>query len=345
MNQAGRHPYAQTLADFKILRVIGKGCLGKVMLARHLPTSQLVALKSIPKQSLRTEQLQQSVLDERHILANLHTVFPAAPFLIHLYAAFQTPTHLFLVLEYHCGGDFASVLAQKIRLDEPVVCFYAAEIYLGLRTLHERGIVYRDLKPENVLLDRNGHAVLTDFGLSKAALTSGLLRTICGTPEYLAPEILLGEPYDRAIDLWSFGTLLYELLLGSVGTDAVCFILQTPYWDDAPRRMFEKIVAVGRLDFPCSVSSAAADIVSKLLRREPSKRLGYRNMDEIKWHPFFPDMDWSYVERRHDFGPLRPACVSEWDTSAFDEAFTEMPTAITPRTPNQLHFAGFSYFE
>ncbi|KAI8330651.1 kinase-like domain-containing protein, partial [Chlamydoabsidia padenii] len=209
-----------SLDQFELLKVIGKGCMGKVLLVQSNDSKkQLYALKVISKQKVLQQNEVQHTKAERDILARLRD----QPFLIKLHHAFQSTTHLYFVLDYICGGDMATQMSLCLTFTKERTQFYAAEILLGLSILHSHGIIYRDLKPENILIGKDGHIVLTDFGLAKVFkmqdkrdLGLPMTSTFCGTPEYLAPEILLGEHYSYAVDYWSLGTLIYEMLAGMV---------------------------------------------------------------------------------------------------------------------------------
>jgi serine/threonine protein kinase len=254
-----------TLGDFSILKVIGKGGMGKVMLVRHRASGRMYALKSIHKQWILAHGQLQHAKSERAIMAAFRESFNVAEcteenldkFLIKLHASFQTTTELFYVLDFHPGGDLASILAHHVRLGEGRAKFYAVEIAVGLGLLHSKGIVYRDLKPENVLLDARGHVVLTDFGLSKMLQNESesepqtVAATLCGTAEYLAPEILRREPYDQSVDWWSFGVMLYEMIVGT-----------TPFWNPSPQRMYLNILTLPRIEFPVWVSPEARDLIA-----------------------------------------------------------------------------------
>ena len=267
------------LDDFIILKVIGRGVMGKVMLVRHKINRKLYALKSIHKQWILSHGQVQHAQSERAILTAFSDSFfnlkctesgeefnknnPQGPhnshnpkklenFLIKLHASFQTSTEIFYVLDFMVGGDLASILARESRLEERRVKFLTAEIAVGLNFLHEKGIVYRDLKPENVLLDARGHVVLTDFGLSKI-LANRKTNTFCGTAEYLAPEILRGESYDQSVDWWSFGTMLYEMIVGI-----------TPFWSDNAAGMYRRILCEPFIEFPTYMSVEARNIISKV---------------------------------------------------------------------------------
>ena len=235
------------LQDFEILRVLGKGCAGKVLLARHSDyEGQLYAIKAIHKKHVLAHRELAHTLTEQKILREVATA-DDNPFVVRLSWSFQDPENLFLVLDFHPGGDLATQLSRFGRLGKDRTRFYAAEIVQGLEGLHAAGVVYRDLKPENILLDAQGHIILTDFGLSKqferrkAPLTTRQATTLhrrggsssqseyedevtasfCGTAEYLAPEVLLGGTYSYPVDLWSIGTMIYEMLMGVVRLTSV----------------------------------------------------------------------------------------------------------------------------
>lgn len=247
------------MEDFVILKVIGRGVMGKVMLVRHKTSRKLFALKSIHKDWILTHNQVQHARSERAILAAFSDSFynvnneTESGFLVKLHASFQTSTEIFHVLDFMAGGDLASILARDGRLDEEKAKFVAAEIAVGLHLLHSKDIIYRDLKPENVLLDSRGHVVLTDFGLSKIIVSNSKTNTFCGTAEYLAPEILKGQAYDRSVDWWSYGTMLYEMICGV-----------TPYWSENASIMYRKILYDPKLEFPSFISAEAKDIIVKV---------------------------------------------------------------------------------
>lgn len=254
-----QHP---TPKDFSFIKVIGKGCAGKVLLVRSNLTGELFALKSIHKRWVLENNQLSHLRQERNILANVASStdhLDGTDFLIQLHASFQTKDDLFYLLDYHPGGDLASLLARQFRLPETTVVYYAAEMALALLALHKRRIVYRDLKPENILFDRRGDMVLTDFGLSKCldiGIDGTLLPTwtFCGTAEYLAPEILAGQSYGLAVDWWSYGTVLYEMFVGT-----------TPFWAEDHGMMYQRILSETRINLPDALlSPAAKDLILKV---------------------------------------------------------------------------------
>ncbi|KAI9140151.1 kinase-like domain-containing protein [Paraphysoderma sedebokerense] len=333
--------------DYQILTVLGKGCMGKVLLVRPHAASnssnpQLYALKSISKSwVLRHEELSHT-LAERQILATVATI--RHPFLIQCHEAFTSQTELFLLLEFVGGGDMATQLAKFTKFNPYRTKFYAAEILLGVMELHRLGIVYRDLKPENILLRTDGHIVLTDFGLSKmfrkAPGDDGEVRTktFAGTAEYLAPEILRDEEYGFAVDWWSFGTLVYEMLTGI-----------TPFWADNHAQMYQRVLE-DELEFPDDMPLEARDLLSGLLQRDPLKRLGSgpTGAQEIQRHPYFYDLDWNEVYQRKMRPPYVPKMRSPFDLSNFEDMFTQMSPRLSPpsqdlSTSAQNFFAGYSW--
>jgi len=241
--------------DFRIVRVIGKGSLGKVMLVQEKASGEYFALKSIKKSDLPTDRQRQVARQERDLFSQM-LLKCRSPFLIKMYATFQSPTHLFYLLEYYPGGDLATLLALNSVVNEAAVRFYTAELVLGLEALRNLGIVYRDLKPENICLTKGGHLVLVDFGLSKmleSQFICATTRTFCGTAEYLAPEVLMGLPYGFAVDLWSLGTMVYEMLVGT-----------PPYWAEHAQEMYQKIVNASPIAYPRTVSPEAIDFVNQV---------------------------------------------------------------------------------
>ena len=228
-----------TIDDFELLKVLGKGSFGKVMLVKKKddPNETLYALKTLRKAALVKRNQLAHTATERTILQNIRS-----PFLVHLVFAFQTPDKLYMVLDYMAGGELFFWLKKDKRFSEDRCRLYTAEITLALESLHSMHIIYRALKPENILLDATGHIRLTDFGLSKGDVTGsgaeGGTKTFCGTPEYLAPEILENRGHGKAVDWWSLGTLLYEMMCGL-----------PPYYDTNVQRMYHKILHA-ELKFP-----------------------------------------------------------------------------------------------
>ncbi|RKP07476.1 molecular mechanism For the regulation of protein kinase B Akt By hydrophobic motif phosphorylation, partial [Thamnocephalis sphaerospora] len=316
-----------SLADFELCRVLGRGSMGKVFLARDTSTRNYYALKTIAKHRLLEHQELQHARSERDILATLARI--RHPYLIRLLYSFQDEDQLYLVLDYHRGGDIASELARMQRFDEKRVLFYACEIVAGIAELHRRGIIYRDLKPENILLAQDGHLVLTDFGLSKQfAGDFGPTDTFCGTAEYLAPEVLRGERYSYSVDWWSLGTLLYEMIFGI-----------TPFWDDNHAVMYRRVLH-DTLVFPGPISEEARSLLVGLLERDPKRRLGHGPADarQVQAHPFFASVDWDAVAHKKLVPPCRPASGDAEDLSHFEEEFSRMTPRLSPVDPFMRDF-------
>jgi len=263
------------------------------------------------------------------------------PFIVSLRFAFQTDDKLYMILDYFTGGELFFHLKNTGRFKEARAKFYAAEISSALECLHAHAIVYRDLKPENVLLDENGHIILTDFGLSKESITgTQLTHTFCGTPEYLAPEVIHGSGYGKAVDWWSLGTLLYEMLTGL-----------PPFYNQNLHVMYEKIIRA-KLTFPDYLSPEAKSLLTGLLDRDPKTRLGSGpgDAEEIKCHPFFKDIDWKKLYNKELPPPFKPNVQDgKEDTSNVDEEFTKETPKDTPvaqsrlQTGAKVNFPDFTY--
>ncbi|KAI9179567.1 Serine/threonine-protein kinase [Blastocladiella emersonii ATCC 22665] len=321
--------------DFDLLKVLGKGSFGKVLQVRKKDTGRVYAMKILNKKDIIARQEVAHTLSERNVL-----VQASSPFLVGLKFSFQTPDKLYLVLDYMNGGEVFYHLQKEQVFSETRAKFYTAELVLALDHLHRHGIVYRDLKPENVLLDSTGHVALTDFGLCKENLYDATTTTFCGTAEYLAPEVLSGAGYGRAVDWWSLGILLYEMTAGI-----------PPFYSENTNLMYQKIM-YEEIAFPPGFSAEAQSLIRGLLTRDARVRLGSSNADaeEIKRHPFFADIDWDKLRKKQIVPPFKPTVESETDTSNFDPTFTEsmpedsLPNNSTPLSETlQDHFKGFTY--
>mmetsp|Transcript_71073 Transcript_71073/g.171982 ORF Transcript_71073/g.171982 Transcript_71073/m.171982 type:complete len:659 (+) Transcript_71073:248-2224(+) len=329
----GRKP---TIRDFSLLKVVGKGSFGKVMQVRSKTNGRIYAMKVLRKANIVKRNQVEHTRTERNVLGRIDH-----PFIVGLNFAFQTKSKLYFVLDYCAGGELFFHLGNEGRFDEHRSAFYAAQIVLALEHLHNQSVIYRDLKPENVLLDHNGNVRLTDFGLSKENVpsTDSGAHSFCGTPEYLAPEILNRKGHGRAVDWWSLGALLYEMLTGL-----------PPFYCRDRNQLFEKIRS-GVLEFPDFVSEHARALLNGLLTREPSGRLGCGPTDaeEIKNHPFFAEIDWDALHACRIPAPWKPMIAGSMDTSQFDAEFTSMPI-VSPRSRadsrmfgTDAHFDGFTF--
>ncbi|KAI8616588.1 kinase-like domain-containing protein [Chytriomyces sp. MP71] len=294
--------------DFESLRVIGQGGFGKVFLVRQAKTKIIYAMKVLKKATLviHTKSIEHTQ-NERSVLSQL-----VHPFIVKLHYAFQTPEKLYLILQYAPGGNLFSHLAKQRMFHEDTAAFYTAELLLALEHLHTMGIIYRDLKPENVLLDAEGHVLLTDFGLSKVALET---QTICGTLEYSAPEVFdeTGQ-YGKAVDYWSLGALLFDMLTG-----------KPPFTGGHRKKVIESIMKKKPV-FPPFLSAAAVDVVKRLLQKNASARLGSSTgASEIMSHRYFKKIHWKKLESRELTPPITPEVANVLDTSNFHECYTGMP--------------------
>mmetsp|Transcript_26895 Transcript_26895/g.39844 ORF Transcript_26895/g.39844 Transcript_26895/m.39844 type:complete len:570 (+) Transcript_26895:148-1857(+) len=305
------------LEAFDIIRVVGKGSFGKVFLVREKETSTLYAMKVLKKDYIIRKNQVQHTKTERNVLGYVHH-----PFIVGLNMAFQTADKLFFVLDYCAGGELFFHLGRMGRFPESQARFYTAQITLAIEYVHGLDIIYRDLKPENVLLDHHGNVRLTDFGLSKEGVSddSSGANSFCGTPEYIAPEVLLRQGHGRAVDWWSTGALLYEMLSGL-----------PPFYSRSREVMFEKIMKA-ELNFPSFLSEAAKDLLRHLLVRDPKKRLGSGEADagEIKAHGFFYGLDWDRLYSGNISPPWQPKFSGSLDTSLFDQEFTSIEPVVSP---------------
>ena len=366
-----------TVDDFEMIRVLGKGCAGKVLLVRHSSSRGLYAMKSIHKRHVLAHQELQHTLTEQAVLKRMAKDV-LDPFVVRLWWSFHDRNNLYLVMDFHPGGDLATQLSRWGRLGRDRARFYAAEIVEGVEGLHKAGVIYRDLKPENVLIGADGHIVLSDFGLSKefssrsrsigsvtppptspgrshssTSVTKSrsahwmsasddasdvpsrssssrwleereTTTTFCGTAEYLAPEVLQGQPYSYEVDWWSFGTMLYEMLTGI-----------TPFWADTHADMYAKVLR-DPLVFPEDrvLDQDTKSILRGLLQRNPQLRM---KEPRIKKHPYFSMIEWDHIFHKRYIPPYIPPIDpdNEIDTQNFDETFLEMqPTVAHEADPS-----------
>lgn len=267
-----------TSNDFQIERELGRGAFGKVFLVTKKDKKhKLYAMKVIKKTAIYENNLKENIVLEKNILENKNH----HPFIVTLYYAFQNQKAIYLVMEYLPGGDIFHLLRRQQKFTEGTARFYLAEVVMAVDYLHrEMNLIYRDLKPENILLSSNGHIKITDFGLSKQ--TDGTTYTLAGTPEYLAPEILADKGHTKAIDWWSVGILLFEMLTGR------------PPFTNKERNIVEikRMILENKPKFPSYFSKNAIDIIRRFLDNDPSKRLGVRSINDVKQHPFFEGVHW-----------------------------------------------------
>uniref|UniRef100_A0A1I8N4R1 protein kinase C n=1 Tax=Musca domestica TaxID=7370 RepID=A0A1I8N4R1_MUSDO len=322
--------------DFHFLAVLGKGSFGKVLLAELRDTTYYYAVKCLKKDVVLEDDDVDSTLIERKVLA----LGTKHPYLCHLFCTFQTESHLFFVMEYLNGGDLMFHIQESGRFTEERARFYGAEIISGLKFLHKKGIIYRDLKLDNVLLDYEGHVRIADFGMCKLQIyLDKTADSFCGTPDYMAPEIIKGENYNQNVDWWSFGVLLYEMLIG-----------QSPFSGCDEDELFWSICNEIPW-FPVYISAEATSILKGLLEKDHNKRIGnqYSPAGDVVEHIFFRPIDWNLLEKRLIEPPFRPQVKHPLDTQYFDRVFTRERVRLTPidkdilQSMDQKQFLGFTY--
>uniref|UniRef100_A0A667YIL0 Protein kinase C n=1 Tax=Myripristis murdjan TaxID=586833 RepID=A0A667YIL0_9TELE len=303
-------------------KVLGKGSFGKVLLAELKGKGEYFAVKALKKDVVLMDDDVECTMVEKRVLALAWD----NPFLTHLYSTFQSKEHLFFVMEYLNGGDLMFHIQDKV--------YWA--IIVGLQFLHSKGIIYRDLKLDNVMLDKDGHIKIADFGMCKENVFGDTrATTFCGTPDYIAPEILLGQKYTFSVDWWSFGVLVYEMLIG-----------QSPFQGDDEDELFESI----RMDvphYPRWITKESKDLLEKLFERDPSRRLGV--VGNIRAHSFFKTVNWPVLEKREVEPPFKPKVKAPNDCSNFDREFLSEKPRLSHADKNlidsmdQAAFAGFSF--
>ncbi|NWI95658.1 PKN2 kinase, partial [Pitta sordida] len=306
------------LEDFHCIAMLGRGHFGKVLLAQYKATGKLYAIKALKKKDIIRRDEIDSLNCEKRIFEVVNS--SDHPFLVNMFACFQTPHHACFVMEYTPGGDLMMRIHEDV-FPEHMAQFYTACVVLGLQFLHEKKIVYRDLKLDNLLLDAEGFVKIADFGLCKEGIGFGdRTNTFCGTPEFLAPEVLTDISYTRAVDWWGLGVLIYEMLVG-----------ESPFPGDDEEEVFDSIVN-DEVRYPRFLSTEALSIIRKLLRKCPERRLGAgeKDAEEIKIQPFFKGIDWDALLARRLKPPFVPTLKDPTDISNFDEEFTSQKPILTP---------------
>ncbi|TID29254.1 hypothetical protein CANINC_002050 [Pichia inconspicua] len=315
-----------SLNDFQIMRTLGTGSFGRVHLVRSVHNHRYYAIKVLKKQQIIKMKQIEHTNDERRMLKLVEH-----PFLIRMWGTFQDSKNLFMVMDYIEGGELFSLLRKSQRFPNPVAKFYAAEVILALEYLHSHNIIYRDLKPENILLDRNGHIKLTDFGFAKEVQT--VTWTLCGTPDYIAPEVITTKPYNKSVDWWSLGILIFEMLAGF-----------TPFYDPTPMKTYEKILACN-VHYPTHFHRDVIDLLQKLITPDLTRRLGnlQNGPADIRNHAWFSEVIWEKLVLKDIETPYEPPITAGvGDTSLFDHYPEEQPDyGIQCQDPYAQYFVDF----
>jgi len=329
---------SMSLENFRFCSVLGRGHFGKVILARYLNTGEYFAIKALKKGDIIARDEVESLLAEKRIFEVANSV--RHPFLVNMFACFQTTSHVCFVMEYAAGGDLMMHIHADV-FSEPRAVFYTACVVLGLQYLHENKIIYRDLKLDNLLLDTEGYVKIADFGLCKEGMGYGdRTGTFCGTPEFLAPEVLTETSYTRAVDWWGLGVLIFEMLVG-----------ESPFPGDDEEEVFDSIVN-DEVRYPRFLSLESIAIMRRLLRKNPDRRLGASEKDaeDVKKQAFFRNVSWDDLLMRKIKPPFVPTITGFEDVSNFDEEFTSEKPVLTPpkdarnlSSDEQTLFHNFTY--
>lgn len=303
------------IADFHIGKTLGTGAFGRVKFVTHKKSEHFFALKCLKKAALIKMKQIDHISSEKSILCALNH-----PFIVNMYTSFHNERYVYMLLEYIVGGEFFTHLRKAGRFDNDISCFYAAQVGAIFEYCHSKNIVYRDLKPENILLNSDGYLKLADFGFAK--IIEHRTYTLCGTPEYIAPEVLLNKGHGKPVDWWTLGILIYEMLVG-----------YPPFVDEDPMGIYQKILS-GKIVFPKTFDKNAKGLVKKLLTADLGKRYGNlkNGVDDIKLHKWFKasDMNWDELVNKTITPMFKPKVASETDTSNFDDYpdSDEIPPAV-----------------
>ena len=305
-----------SISDFDIGVTLGTGSFGRVRFATHVGTNQHFAIKMLRKSDVIRYHQVEHIKSEKQILHSLSQ--DQHPFIVNLAASFQDPCYLYMVIECVIGGEFFSHLRNAVKFDNDTAKFFAAHVVLVFEHLHSKDIIYRDLKPENLLLDKEGYLKITDFGFAK--VVSFKTYTLCGTPEYIAPEVLLNKGHGKGVDWWTLGILLYEMLVGD-----------PPFLDEDPMNIYKQILT-GKVRFTRSYDKSAKSLTKKLLTSDLSKRYGCLKMgsSDIKMSKWFADLDFDALLEKKLDAPIIPELSSNSDTSNFEEYPENTEEALPP---------------
>ena len=323
-----------TINDFDHLKLLGTGSFGRVILVRLKFNQKLYAMKILSKNQIKQRHQEDHTKTERDLMVKINS-----PFVVNIKLAFQDEIRLYIVSDFMQGGDMFYHLHIKKFFSEETTKFYLIEIILALEFLHKNNMIYRDLKPENILMDEKGHIKISDFGLSKILKNmDDKAFTLCGTPQYIAPEVLKNKGYDKNIDWWSVGCFLYEMVTGHL-----------PFLIKKGTKINTKIYDQP-LKFPNGLSKEVIDLTKKLLNPNPKKRLGHGTdgAQKIKEHPFFQNVDWEKYYNKEINPPFIPELNGEEDLRYFDKMFTDEPVDINRptnfnRSRAPLNYQGFTF--
>merc|ERR1711998_65017 len=299
--------------EFEIMDTLGTGTFGRVRLVKYKKDSKWMAMKILKKSEIIRLKQVEHIKAEKSILGSINHLF-----IVNMFGAFQDERCLYMCMEYVIGGELFSHLRRAGRFTNEVTRFYAGEIVLAFDYLHKQDIVYRDLKPENLLLDQDGHVKITDFGFAKHV--EDRTWTLCGTPEYLAPEIIQSKGHGKAVDWWALGILVYEMLAG-----------YPPFYDENPFGIYQKILA-NKPEYPRHFDVHAKDLVRKLLSQDRSKRIGNlkNGAEDIKKHKWFRGFDFTALLQKQLPSPIVPEVRSAGDTRNFDKYPDSVDDPIGP---------------
>ena len=323
-----------TFNDFEKLKVLGKGSFGEVLLVKLKANNKYYAMKILTKKQVKLRHQEVHTKAERDLMVRIN-----CPFIVNIKFAFQDQVKLYIITEFMQGGEMFFHLHKEKRFSNEKTRFYIIEIILAIEFLHKNKMLYRDLKPENIMVDSNGHIKLTDFGLSKMIKkTKEKAFTICGTPQYLAPEILSDEGYDNSVDWWSLGCVMYEMLVGKAP-------FRIPKGSYLSADLYKKKITI-----PEYVTEEAKNLISQLLVPNPKKRLGYGEdgTQKIKEHKYFEGINWEDAWNKKLTPPFIPELKSETDLSYFDKIFTDekIEGSKVSEVPSSIagsDYKGFTY--
>jgi len=304
------------VGDFVMGKTLGTGAFGRVKFVTYKPSGCHYALKMLKKASIIKMKQVDHIMSEKAILVQMNH-----PFIVNLFGTMHDERYVYLVLEYVVGGEFFTHLRKAGRLENDAAAFYAGQIGSIFEYCHSKNIIYRDLKPENILLTADGYLKLADFGFAK--VIEHRTYTLCGTPEYIAPEVLLNKGHGKPVDWWTLGILIYEMIVG-----------YPPFVDEDPMGIYQKILS-GKIVFPKLFDKNAKSLVKKLLTAELSKRFGNlkQGVEDIKQHKWFKDCPWEDLLEKKIPAPFKPAVKSETDTSNFEDYpdSDELPPVVSAK--------------